>query len=248
MVQLRDDVVGLDAAILSPPAIWEASGHLANFTDPLVDCRNCKERFRLDKLEDPTRARAAAPGHLHRGPRSSTSCSRPTPARSRAPGPIAYLRPETAQGMFVNFQNVLNTAARSRRSASPRSASRSATRSRRATSCSARASSSRWRWSTSSRPTRRPSGTSTGARSGPAGTSISASRRTGCACAPTTPTSCRHYSSRHLRRGVPVPVGLGRARGRRQPRRLRSHPARRRTPARSSTTSTRRPTRATCRT
>ncbi|MBW3575656.1 MAG: DUF1989 domain-containing protein [Actinobacteria bacterium] len=47
MVQLRDDVVGLDAAILSPPAIWQASGHLSNFTDPLVDCRSCRERFRL---------------------------------------------------------------------------------------------------------------------------------------------------------------------------------------------------------
>ena len=53
MVQLRHDVVGLDAAILSPPAVWEASGHLQNFTDPLVDCRNCRERFRLDKLDDP---------------------------------------------------------------------------------------------------------------------------------------------------------------------------------------------------
>ena len=53
MVQLRDDIVGLDAAILGPPAIWEASGHLTNFTDPLVDCRNCQERFRLDKLDDP---------------------------------------------------------------------------------------------------------------------------------------------------------------------------------------------------
>ena len=53
MVQMRHDVVGLDAAILSPPAVWEASGHLANFTDPLVDCRECKERHRLDKLEDP---------------------------------------------------------------------------------------------------------------------------------------------------------------------------------------------------
>src|SRR3982750_425587 len=51
MVQLRDDVVGLDASILSPPAIWEASGHLATFTDPLVDCRNCKERFRADHLK-----------------------------------------------------------------------------------------------------------------------------------------------------------------------------------------------------
>src|SRR5947208_16999653 len=52
MVQLRDDVVGLDAAILSPPAVWEASGHLTNFTDPLVDCRNRPERFRLYTLED----------------------------------------------------------------------------------------------------------------------------------------------------------------------------------------------------
>src|SRR3954454_2490976 len=53
MVQLRDDVLGLDASILSPPAVWEASGHLKNFTDPLVDCRNCNERFRLDTLQAP---------------------------------------------------------------------------------------------------------------------------------------------------------------------------------------------------
>jgi glycyl-tRNA synthetase len=53
MVQLRDDVVLIDAAILGPPQVWEASGHLANFTDPLVDCTNCKNRFRLDKLDDP---------------------------------------------------------------------------------------------------------------------------------------------------------------------------------------------------
>ena len=52
MVQLRTDVVGLDASVLSPPAVWEASGHLQNFTDPLVDCRNCKERFRQDHLID----------------------------------------------------------------------------------------------------------------------------------------------------------------------------------------------------
>src|SRR6202163_3318461 len=50
MVQMRDDVVGLDAAILSSPKVWEASGHLANFTDPLVDCRKCKERWRADHL------------------------------------------------------------------------------------------------------------------------------------------------------------------------------------------------------
>jgi glycyl-tRNA synthetase len=50
MIQLRDDVVAIDAAILSPPAVWEASGHLSNFTDPLVDCRSCKERWRADQI------------------------------------------------------------------------------------------------------------------------------------------------------------------------------------------------------
>src|SRR4249920_426584 len=52
MVQLRDDVVGLDAAILMHPRVWEASGHVQAFTDPLVDCRNCKERFRADHLPE----------------------------------------------------------------------------------------------------------------------------------------------------------------------------------------------------
>src|SRR6202453_1630262 len=51
MVQLRDDIVGLDAAVLSPPAVWEASGHLATFTDPLVDCRKCHSRWREDKID-----------------------------------------------------------------------------------------------------------------------------------------------------------------------------------------------------
>src|SRR5688572_32991642 len=54
MVQLRTDVVGLDASILSPSAVWEASGHLKNFTDPLVDCTKCRQRFREDHLEDPS--------------------------------------------------------------------------------------------------------------------------------------------------------------------------------------------------
>ena len=54
MVQLRHDIVGLDASILSPPAVWEASGHLENFTDPLVDCKECNVRFREDQLEDPS--------------------------------------------------------------------------------------------------------------------------------------------------------------------------------------------------
>jgi glycyl-tRNA synthetase len=106
MVQLRDDVVGLDAAILSPPAVWAASGHLANFTDPLVDCRQCHSRWRADKIDgvcptcgstDFTEARAFnLMFKTHAGPLEDE-------------GAVAYLRPETAQGMFINFANVLQT-------------------------------------------------------------------------------------------------------------------------------------------
>jgi glycyl-tRNA synthetase len=110
MVQLRDDVVGLDAAILSSPRIWEASGHLANFTDPLVDCKSCKERFREDQLED----RSVCPNC---GARDSFTEARQFNLMFKTfVGPVedesnvAYLRPETAQGMFVNFMNVLNTS------------------------------------------------------------------------------------------------------------------------------------------
>jgi glycyl-tRNA synthetase len=110
MVQMRTDVVGLDASILSPPAIWEASGHLKNFTDPLVDCRNCGARHRQDKLDDPdvcptcgmkgqfTEARQFnLMFKTHAGPMVESAAE-------------VYLRPETAQGMFVNFSNVLNTS------------------------------------------------------------------------------------------------------------------------------------------
>ena len=71
MVQSRDDVVGLDAAILMAPQVWEASGHVATFTDPLVDCRNCKERFREDQL----RPRVPAPtaGARRPSPKPGTS-------------------------------------------------------------------------------------------------------------------------------------------------------------------------------
>jgi len=114
MVQMRHDVVGLDAAILSSPRIWEASGHLANFTDPLVDCRSCKERWRADHLEP-----SPADGVLHCPNCDSTDL---TEARAfnlmfkthagpvEDEGSVAYLRPETAQGHFVNFMNVLQTS------------------------------------------------------------------------------------------------------------------------------------------
>ena len=112
MVQQRDDVVLIDASILSPPQVWEASGHLANFTDPLVDCTTCKQRFREDHLE-------VADVCPNCGAKGSF-----TPARAfnlmfkTFAGPIegagaeVYLRPETAQGMFLNFANVLQTSRR----------------------------------------------------------------------------------------------------------------------------------------
>jgi len=110
MVQLRDDVVGLDASILGPPQIWEASGHLANFTDPLVDCTNCKMRWRLDKLDDPDLCPNCGQRGAFTEPRAFNLMFKTHAGPVEDTGAVAYLRPETAQGMFVNFANVLNTS------------------------------------------------------------------------------------------------------------------------------------------
>jgi glycyl-tRNA synthetase len=110
VVQERDDVVLIDASILSPPAVWEASGHLENFTDPLVDCKVCHNRFRADHLEDPHRCPSC-------GAKDSFTEARPFNLMFKTyAGPVegsgaeVYLRPETAQGMFVNFANVLQAS------------------------------------------------------------------------------------------------------------------------------------------
>ncbi|MFM8945325.1 MAG: glycine--tRNA ligase [Actinomycetota bacterium] len=110
MVQKRDDVVLIDAAILGPPQVFEASGHLANFSDPLVDCKECKQRFREDHLED----RNVCPNCKAKG--SLTDARAFNLMFKTYAGPVegsgaeVYLRPETAQGMFVNFSNVLQTS------------------------------------------------------------------------------------------------------------------------------------------
>ena len=109
MVQLRDDVVGLDASILSPPQVWEASGHLANFTDPLVDCTNCNNRFRLDKLEDPDQCPNCGARGSFTEPREFNLMFKTHAGPVQDAGAVAYLRPETAQGMFINFKNVIDT-------------------------------------------------------------------------------------------------------------------------------------------
>jgi len=118
MVGDRDDIVALDSAILQHPRVWEASGHLEGFTDPLVDCRTCKLRFRADKLED---AQCGQKPSKHPG--EGPDCDLTDPRQFNLMfethvGPVAgegsevYLRPETAQGIFINFKNVLQFARR----------------------------------------------------------------------------------------------------------------------------------------
>ncbi len=110
MVQERDDVVPIDAAILTNPRVWEASGHLSTFTDPLVDCRNCKERLRADHLENGVCPNCGSTDLTEARPFNLMFKTFVGPVEDDAA--VAYLRPETAQGMFVNFANVLTTTRR----------------------------------------------------------------------------------------------------------------------------------------
>jgi glycyl-tRNA synthetase len=112
MVQLRREVIGLDTAVLSSPRIWEASGHLQNFTDPLVDCRSCKQRFRADQLEADAQGRPTCPNcsaHDFTEARPFNLMFKTFVGPLEDEGAVAYLRPETAQGHFVNFLNVLQS-------------------------------------------------------------------------------------------------------------------------------------------
>jgi len=110
MVQLRDDVVLIDAAVLGPPQVWEASGHLGNFSDPLVDCTTCKNRFRLDKLDDPGTCPECGATDSFTEAREFNLMFKTQAGPVEGAGADAYLRPETAQGMFTNFSQVLQTA------------------------------------------------------------------------------------------------------------------------------------------
>jgi glycyl-tRNA synthetase len=110
MVRSRDDIEGLDAAILMHPRTWEASGHVAGFTDPLVDCKQCKARFRADKM-DPKKLEAnVCPNCGNKGtltePRLFNLMFKTHMGALEESSSIVYLRPETAQGIFVNFLNV----------------------------------------------------------------------------------------------------------------------------------------------
>jgi glycyl-tRNA synthetase len=109
MVQLRDDIVGLDAAILMAPKVWEASGHVSTFTDPLVDCRNCKERFRADQLPESGACPNCGAKDSFTEARQFNLMFKTYVGPVEDDAAIAYLRPETAQGIFVNFTNVQTT-------------------------------------------------------------------------------------------------------------------------------------------
>ncbi|HET9274704.1 MAG TPA: glycine--tRNA ligase [Gemmatimonadales bacterium] len=116
MVRARDDIEGLDAAILMHPKVWEASGHVAGFTDPLVDCKTCKARFRADKL-----AESSCPQKPSKRPGEHSACELTEPRLFNLMfktfmGPVEeqaaviFLRPETAQGIYVNYLNVLQSS------------------------------------------------------------------------------------------------------------------------------------------
>ncbi|MBX5441039.1 MAG: glycine--tRNA ligase [Solirubrobacteraceae bacterium] len=110
MLQERDDIVALDSAILQHPKTWEASGHLAGFTDPLVQCLGeCKRRFRADHLDEGQTTCPVCGGELSE-PRDFNLMFETTMGPVKDAGATVYLRPETAQGIFVNFKNVLQTS------------------------------------------------------------------------------------------------------------------------------------------
>ncbi len=105
-VQEREDMVGLDAAIIMNPEVWKASGHLSEFSDPLVECLKCKKRFRADELEAEN---CPDCGGKLANPKKFNLLFKTFIGPAEDSANIAYLRPETAQGIFTNFKNVMDT-------------------------------------------------------------------------------------------------------------------------------------------
>ncbi|MEE9249200.1 MAG: glycine--tRNA ligase [Dehalococcoidia bacterium] len=106
VVLQRDDVVGLDSAILMHPKVWQASGHLDSFTDPMVECKSCNRRFREDDLSE---NKCPYDGGELTDPRMFNLMFKTFMGPVEGDAAVVYLRPETAQGIFVNFENVLNS-------------------------------------------------------------------------------------------------------------------------------------------
>jgi len=110
VVSERDDVVGLDSSVILASQVWVASGHLASFTDPLVECTECNNRFRQDRLEDPDLCPNCGQRGTFTAPKQFNLMLKTFLGPVEDEGSVAYLRPETAQGIFVNFTNVVRTA------------------------------------------------------------------------------------------------------------------------------------------
>jgi glycyl-tRNA synthetase len=110
MTQLHENIVGLDAAIMMHPKVWEASGHVDNFTDPLVDCKQCKSRFRADQIDLAAPCPVCGTSGNFTEPRDFNLMFSTHIGPVKDSGSVVYLRPETAQGIFVNFKNVAQTS------------------------------------------------------------------------------------------------------------------------------------------
>ena len=107
IVQSRDDVVGIDTSILMHPRVWDASGHLKGFSDPLVECKKCNLRFRADELDE---QKCSVCGSVLSEPRQFNLMFKTFMGPVEEEAAVVYLRPETAQGIFVNFDNVMTTS------------------------------------------------------------------------------------------------------------------------------------------
>ncbi|HEX2792161.1 MAG TPA: glycine--tRNA ligase [Candidatus Paceibacterota bacterium] len=108
-VEERDDMYGIDAAILMNPRAWEASGHVSGFSDPLVECGNCKKRFRADHLEDTNVCPACGKEGTFGDVRQFNMMFKTQAGAAEDESATVYLRPETAGGIFVNFKNVVDS-------------------------------------------------------------------------------------------------------------------------------------------
>lgn len=106
---LREDVVGIDASILMHPTVWKASGHVDTFSDPLVDCKNCKERFRADQIDTSAACPKCGTKDSFTAQRDFNLMFKTQMGAMEDTSATVYLRPETAQGIFVNFLNVQST-------------------------------------------------------------------------------------------------------------------------------------------
>ena len=110
MTQIHDDIVGLDASILMHPRVWEASGHVSNFTDPMVDCKQCKSRFRADQIDLNGACPTCGTKESFTEPRNFNLMFSTHIGADADSGSTIYLRPETAQGIYVDFKNVVNSS------------------------------------------------------------------------------------------------------------------------------------------